>query len=272
MLGSIGALRLTVACALLWGSLWALCYPAPQATAHNGVSVSFALEQSSVTLHEPVEVRLAIHNGLSETISFDLGFNRKANLQFIVNKPGGSTVSPPRVSAAGFGRTGAISVESGGTFKQDVLVNEWYQPPAPGSYRIQLKLLDVNLRTESGTSLSSQALSPLMLLRIGPRNPGRLSEVCQSLAQSTRTSPDREKRDEDALALSYVLDPVAIPYLARLAKDPLLGRLAILGLARIANVKGIEQLISRLGVSDPELEESIRSALNGIKLGASVAD
>ncbi len=270
MWSSIETPSLAVARALLWGSFF--CIPLAQAMAQNGVGVSFALERSNVTLNEPVRVRLTIENHLKEPISLDLGFKGKENLQFIVTEPGGSIVSPPRVREGGIGRSGVVSVEPDGISEEHILLNEWYQPPQPGPYRIRPKLVDTNLRTQSGISLSNQTLSPPMALRIAPRDPGRLSEVCQGLVEGALTPSDYGQRAESALALSYMLDPVAIPYLGRVAKDPQVGRLAVLGLARIANLEGMERVISGLDPRDPQLEASIRSALNAIRLGAHVAD
>lgn len=265
-------LERVLACALFLWSSWVLGITVDRAGAQDGVPFSFTLRKPGVTLHEPVSIDLKVENRLSEKITLDLGVRREANFQFSVTKPDGTEVSPPRLEEGGFGRSGNIWIEPGDTFRQHVLVNKWYQFLEAGTYRIRLRLVDIALKTESGVFLSNQVVSSPMVLQISPADPSRLSAVCESLVQSARTSRGYAKRAEDAVALSYIVDPVAIPHLANLAKTPQLERIGILGLARIANVEGIEPVISKLERKDPELEEAIRSALDCIKQGCHGAD
>jgi hypothetical protein len=250
--------------------LWGLAVSA--APTENAVPVSFALQESSVTVHEPVFVELRIENSLAEQVTFELGFQEKANYHFILTEPGGSTVSPPGLQEGGMGATGHMALKAGSTFERRVLVNEWYQFSKPGRYGIQLQVTALAIRTASGTLIANEASSPPMLLQVDPADPTRLSEVCQNLLESVRTSRGYAKRAEDAVALSYILDPVAVPYLAKLAKTPQLEDVGVLGLARIANAEGIEEVLSNLGTDDPELERSIRNALECLKRGCRFED
>jgi hypothetical protein len=181
-------------------------------------------------------------------------------------------VLPPALEEGGFGATGHITIKPGGTFKRNVLVNEWYQFSKAGSYSVQVKLKDLALETASGSLVSNEVLSPAVLLQVNPADATTLSEVCESLLESAQTSRGYTKRAEDAVALSYILDPVAVPFLAKLAKTPQLEMVGVLGLARIADREGIEQVISSLGPEDPELEKSIRNALQCIKQGCRMED
>jgi hypothetical protein len=250
--------------------LWGLAVCATPA--EDAVPISFALEKPSVTLHEPVFVELRIENRLAEPVAFELGFQERAHFRFILTEPAGSKVSPPGAWEGGVGATGHISLEAGSAFERKVLVNEWYQFSKAGSYGIQMKVTALALRTASGTLLVNEVLSPHMSLQVDPVDPATLSEVCQSLLESARTSRGYAKRAEAGLALSYILDPVAVPYLAKLAKTPQLEDMGVLGLARVADVEGIEQVVSRLGTEDPELEPSIRRALECIKQGCHMVD
>ena len=67
------------------------------------ITFSFTLSVSNITLYEPVFVDLSVHNGLSESISFDLGHNRKSNFEFSITEPDGAIVRPPRLSEEGLG-------------------------------------------------------------------------------------------------------------------------------------------------------------------------
>ena len=73
------ARRIILISSLVLGlSVWGLCQ------GQQGVDVSFALQNSSVTLHEPVVINLSIHNDLAEQASLDLGYDREGNFQFSI--------------------------------------------------------------------------------------------------------------------------------------------------------------------------------------------
>ena len=167
------------------------------------------------------------------------------------------------------GATGHMTLKSGSTFERKVLVNEWYHFSKAGSYGIQVKVTGLALRTASGTLLVNEVSSPRMLLQVDPADTSKLSELCQALLDAARTSRGYAKQAEAGLALSYILDPVAVPYLAKLAKMRGLDGMSVAGLARIANVEGVEEVISNLGTEDPELERAIRNALECLKRGCS---
>jgi hypothetical protein len=267
-----GLQKFVLAGALVLVSPWLFSSTVPNAAAQDAVLISFTPLESSVTLHEPVLVEVRIENALSEKIHFDLGPERKGNFRFIITDPDRSTVTPFGPEEGGFRPSGDISLEARATYKQNLLVNEWYPFPKAGNYQIQLKLVDLAPKTASGATLSNQALSPSVPFQVKPADPARLSEVCQSLAESARTSREGSTRLEDTAALSYTLDPVAIPYLATLAKMPGVEKSGVLGLARIANIYGIDRVISNLGTQDLDLKQSVRTALECIKQGCHVAD
>lgn len=235
------------------------------------VVVSFALRQSAVSLHEPVLIEFSIHDGLTEAIQFDLGHNRRSNFQFTITKPGGRRVQVPRLSEGGLGLVGRLSLEPGGEYTQKLLLDEWYQFSEPGNYKVEAKLVD-RIETLAGMRVRTR-LSEQIPLNIQPRNPNRLNEVCRSLARSVIESPTFEARAEAASTLSYVRDLVAVPYLGRVAREggPLAGT-AIKGLARVANVEGLERVMRDLNPSDPKLESSIKLELRYIQLGLKVTD
>jgi len=260
------SLRSALGLVLVVGScLWGLTiYAAPTESA---VPISFALQKPSVTLHEPVSVELTIENSLAEPVTFELGFQEKANYHFTVTAPDGSLVSPQDISEGGFGATGHVSLEAGGKFERKVLVNEWYEFSKAGTYGIRIRITGLTLRTASGTLLGNEVSSQQMVLEVEPADPARLVEVCQNLLESARTSRGYAKQAEAGLALSFILDPVAVPYLVKLAKMRGLDDLSVAGLARIANRAGIDEVISKFGTEDPELEQSVRNALDCLKRG-----
>jgi hypothetical protein len=273
---------------LLCGLLVSGC-SAPLVT-KNEVPFSFALRKPNVVLHEPLYLQLTVDNGLSEKVTFDLGSNRKGNIRLVITEPGNSTVTASHLREGGLLRIGDVLLEPGATYKQDVLVNEWYQFSKPGRYQIQANVVNLALKRQSSALLSSKTISTLalkaasdilisnqslstpMALEIDPPDPIRLAGICQSLLQTALTSPSPAQQGEAAFALSYVQDVVAVPYLTPLAKIPFLKQSAFLGLARIADAEGLDKVISKLGTKDPQLEQGIRIFLPCIRVGCPSAD
>ncbi|MGH9358136.1 MAG: hypothetical protein ACRD1O_03045, partial [Terriglobia bacterium] len=124
---------------------------------------------------------------------------------------------------------------------------------------------------EAGAVLVEGIRSQDLRLHIGPRDPARLKEVCRSLAQTALT-PSSDWRDA-LLALSYVPDLVAVPFLERVAlRSESLRAAAVEGLARIANIQGMNKVISSLEGKHPRLVSEIRTELDMIRRGVRIAD
>ena len=229
------------------------------------VIFSFTLSQSSVTLHEPVFVNFSVRNKLSESIRLGLGHNRKSNFEFTIIDPAGSIISGQRPSEEGFGRVGDISLEPSEEYSQRLLVNEWYQFIEPGNYKIEIRL-SKPLITMSG-DLVKPELSGSLSLCIHPRDPKRLDQVCQDLYRIAIKFSNVEEATEAAFALSYISDPVAVPYLEKGMKETrLMWPYAIPGLARIADAEAIETLVSTMKSEDLESGASLaRFFLNKLK-------
>jgi len=250
----------TVAVALL------ACSLAPTAKGTGLVPVSFALLESSVSLHEPVYVNLAVRNGLPEAISLDLGFDRKEGFRFSVTQPDASTVNLQPYSRGGLGLSGLIVIEPGQGFDQQILLNELYQIPKPGDYWIVVKLA-TPIRTHSGRKLEPTPWGRMML-RVSDRDEKRLADVCERLAKKA-IDVDYQAARAAALALRYVHDPVAVPYL-----DIVLTRgdsgtkgFAIAGLASIGTTDAVNRLTSHLKTEDAQLRSQIQAALAQIRTG-----
>lgn len=236
------------------------------ANGKDAVRVSFTLQDSRVTLQEPVFVNLTVRNELSEEISFDLGFDRKEGLRFSVTQPDGYTLHLPRYHRGGIGQGGRVTLKPDERYQQSVLLNELYQIAKPGEYAISATLA-VPIHTQSGMTV---ALGPpeKMRLTVAERDPKRLGEVCQRLAKMA-TGADYETARNGAFALRYVEDPVAVPYLGRLISegDPGVKPLAVTGLARIGTPEAVRILTLHLNTTDPGLKAQIESALWEIRTG-----
>ena len=230
------------------------------ASAQDGVTQSFRLVHDSLTLHEPVLVEFALRNGSSQGIETDLGFNRKQNFSLTITTPDRHKVTASPIAAEGFGAVGQISLRPGETYRQVLLLSERYNFETTGEYAVDVRLTGV-IKNSEKQAVASEAPSE-MKLTILPRDASRLTEVCTSLAETAiRGSTYVEARDA-ALALSYVRDPVAVPFLARTLRESKLVRSeAADGLARIATPEAVEVLNASSNSSDNELNAIARSAL-----------
>lgn len=216
---------------------------------------AFSLIASDVTLHEPVFVDFSIHNELEENITFDLGHDRKSNFEFTITKPDGSRLRVPRLSEEGLGRVGRISVESGESYRQKLLVNEWYQFVQPGKYKLSVGLV-VPASTRSGRTIEVMSNDDLVL-QIHPRNPAKLEDVCRNLTQVALTLTDVEESTNAVIVLSYINDPIAVPYLEEVLERGKGWQYAIPGLGRIANKRAIDALVSVMEKRNPEMGSSL---------------
>jgi hypothetical protein len=225
------------------------------------VTVSYKIT-SPITLHEPVIVAFSIKNGLDEQVKFDLGHNRKSKFLFAITQPNGSVVNPPPLSEEGIGRIGRLSLGPGENYSQELVLNEWYDFNQPGGYQVEIRLADP-IQTTGGGKLAAPT-KQVLNLSIEPRDPAVLQARCAKLVKTVEES--LEKTTDAALALSYVKDPIAVPYLKRLLKP---GRhtegIAIGGLGRIATDEAIEIIIAAAQDQNQYLAEYAKSMLGQIK-------
>jgi HEAT repeat protein len=107
-----------------------------------------------------------------------------------------------------------------------------------------------------------------MRLKVLGRDEKRLADACERLAKRA-TEADYQVARAAALALRYVQDPVAVPYLDRvLAKgDRGVKGFAVAGLASIGTTDAINKLTSHLNSDDAQLRSQIQAALSQIRTG-----
>jgi hypothetical protein len=226
--------------------------------------LSLELAQPTATLNEPVFATLSTTNQLPEEVSLDLGSDRKGNLAFTITDPGGRRVPLPRKIQEGMSRIGRMTLRPGETYKQKILLDEWYSFEAPGTYSIEVTLASP-AQTTIGKIITVLPSKPVSI-RIVPRDPARLKDVCEKLAKTAIEATDVQTAMEAAAALSYVRDPIAVPFLESVLKEAKLVRAyALTGLARIANGEAVRALIAATREEDPELRAQAMYALSQAK-------
>jgi hypothetical protein len=233
--------------------------------AEGGVQVTFELATATVSANEPVYLRLSFHNGLREGIRFVPAVLRDDYLDLSVTEPSRSIVTPAPLMHGGLLHVGAVILPPGGTATRSILINEFYQFRKAGKYAIRARL-NAPIRTESGKQMDPSWQD--LTLEVMPRDPKRLEKICQSLAKAAAGYGNYEALSEAATALSYIQDPVAVPYLAQvLGYDNFVSGIAVDGLVRIGGPEALRVLTSNLNKGHEQLRMKIQGGIYEIKTG-----
>lgn len=202
-------LRLFALVLAAYGASWATRLPAQS----EDVSVSYSLEQSVITMHEPVVVRFDVLNKSTQPIKLQLGLDRKENFALALQWPDGSTHKrPPLPRREGVRRVGNVDLGPGERLRHPLLLNEWAGFPGPGAYEIDVRLL-TPIEMSSGAKIVSEPYHASF--KVLPRDESRLKAACERLVQQIESTADVGKGNDAASALASVNDPIVVPYLER---------------------------------------------------------
>ena len=228
----------------------------------RSLRVELAAEESTYTLHAPVYAVVSVQNGLSEAIQFSFGRHGKSAFEFLLTPPGGLVALDVRYPTDRDGGLAMVPVETlapGETYKQRLLLNEWYDFSTPGAYTVQM----VNSSSPFETTTADLTALPLhiekIVVRIGPRDHGQLGRVCRDLLAVVLADRPLQERVDAADALSRVQDPVAIPYLKEIIEKSFssIQPYGFHGLGRIGNAEATEILIASMSIGDRELQRMV---------------
>ena len=269
---------------VLYGSL-AIAFAAESRNVHlpdiPAVDVRFEFQDNVVSLHEPVVVWFKVHNGLSQPITVRVGALVRQYFDLALTTPSGQVLHKEPfeglVDIVTSGNGTAV-VQPGDEYKEPLVMNKWFPFATQGPYALVSRLTS-DIETPDG---SFQAEAHTAKLRITPRDPARLHKICEELEKQAEGAPTVEAAHYPVLALSYVEDPIAVPYLARLlSSHALLSDTTVAGLTRIGNDAAIEVLLSALNdswgniddaatrslaqlqdrIADPRLKETVQKAV-----------
>lgn len=231
------------------------------AVAKADVKISYSLPRSQ-GLHQPVVVTFQIKNDTTQVVGLDLGRNRKGGFLLTVTNPDGTAQQLPRYEREGISQRGTLSVQPGTSFSQRLVVNEWLNDfKTPGKYTIEARLANPIMVGESSTQDSGFKRD----ISITARDAMKLTQMCEDLAKQIQ-APSLEDAAEAALELSYVDDPIAVPYLDRtLQAGKFVETQAVAGLERIANPAAVHILIARLSDTRDDIPVLARAALQKIE-------
>src|SRR5262249_42448945 len=152
-------------------------------------------------------------NGLADELSFEImpsyrGFRGK------VLRPDRQTRTFPREDAGGAYSAKYAPIQPSSIFTKALLANRMFDFHIPGRYSIDLETTNL---LSKGRDQTPYPTAGTIAIDVGPRDPAKLAEICADLEQAVMNGPEAEGL-EKATVLAHVIDPVAVPFVARLLR------------------------------------------------------
>jgi hypothetical protein len=210
--------------------------------------VRFAVEPpDSVVQHQPIGLVVTLQNDFDEEVSFGNDYI----FDFQIVPPDGKTAQltglrsdlGPRLPDGDIGFVRMLQIAPAASKTTNILLKKFYDFSMIGRYQL---LLIPRPKSSSGRKLQiiGKSKDPI-LITVGPKNDDRLRNVCSTLADDAVSNPKGQVRYDSAEALSWVIDPVAIPFLRRtLEEADGLRYFAVDGLVRIGTSEAYDAMIA----------------------------
>jgi hypothetical protein len=221
--------------------------PLAESLAHQ---VSYHLEHESVGQGEPVLVDVDLENLTSSPTEIGLGGDGNGNIDIKLVKPDGERVA--RRPIDGRNRlvfSGKVHLEPGGTYREVIVLNEWVDFDQIGSYVVEMGLK------------SSPSLMVRLDVKVSAKDISVLELRCSELLSRITGEASAQESIASAKALSFIDDPIVVPYWEKLLDRSDFGDNAVSALARVGNNAAAKALISKMDIADQQIRESIRRAL-----------
>ena len=228
--------------------------------AQAGISLSV---EGAVHEKEPLYASWRIENRSDRSMRLNLGRDLKENLLFVMAAPNAQRLPLSLRFGEGISAIAHIVVKPGSSYSQRVLLNEWYQDWVARRHVIASHLADGALSFDDGSVPTTEP--GILEVDIQPRDPRALAALCERLTEAS--AGPGSAATEAAWALSFVADPVAVPYLKEVidsGRSTTKQTMAIRGLGRIATEEAIvtlAELVERVPPRD--FRSLIRLAAEG---------
>jgi hypothetical protein len=128
----------------------------------------------------------------------------------------------------------------------------------------------MKITLSDASSAASDRASQEFFLQVHPRDPAHLSLIADKLADTAVMGATLAERMDAANALSYTVDPLAVPSLRRvLQQGSLVEHYAVTGLGRIGSPDAIAALKAAQNNPDEDVRSQVRSVLRSIQAQSS---
>jgi hypothetical protein len=201
---------------------------------------------------------ISITNDGNARLKIDLGQDRKQAIQLSITPPAGTAVYASLPMRGGVARWGVVNIDPGQIYERTVVLNQWYPFDKPGQYKISVRIVPT-----TGDPGMLQKWIALPIVNILPEDPQRVTKICAELRDKIESTTSYVDEAEAALALSYVNDPIAVPYLQDVAmlRGGVFAPVVVKGLETIDENVGTAALISLAGQQNSTVRAVARSAL-----------
>jgi hypothetical protein len=246
---------------------WLCVFTATDGEAQSTAGAIYAdfTTREDISLHEPVLLQLTIENRSTERIKVDLGTDGKENLKLQITYPDGRVVEPQSPYTGGFARTGRIRISANDSFSRQYVLDEWVTFDEPGRYVVRAEIQSPIVVDNSEIHPPAPAQS--LNVNIGARDEIRLREVSENFARIAVSARGSEAKSDAALALSYVMDPVAVPYVSSvLQQTDSVDWLLVQGLVRHGTEQARAELIELSQSPNEERSALARDALRRLEM------
>jgi hypothetical protein len=237
------------------GALTCLFALAALAQPSVGVNVMYAVRD--ITLNEPAILEFSVDNRLPESAFVDLGTYLFPELGMELTRPDGRIAIPKR-PYDGMDVPLVESIPASGTYSKRLLLNKWFAFDMPGRYVLAVKLKKP-IRVNG--VVAPYPVSARVSFSVAARDPDRLAKACEGLQRKALQEKNAYAGEELAEILSYVADPVAVPYLKAMLDNSRTAPYAIDGLMRVGDASAVEALIAQSDNPDREIGRRAVSSL-----------
>ncbi len=175
----------------------------------QAIQATLTLRPEGYILGEPIQAQFSLRNMTHQSLEVDMGFRRTHNFAFSFIDPDWRSAYKTRLREhGGVSLDPIVHLLPGPLYQQTLILDEWFPICIPGQYDLEWEGPIVNLEVP-------QVLSGNASFLVKSRDAAYLEQLCIQLTTSESSRPP----DWPAChLLSYVRDPIAIPYLLRICE------------------------------------------------------
>ena len=218
--------KIVVLCSL------ALLVVGTRAHTDQGLSVSL-LVPDTISVGEPIIAAFKFENHSTQALAINPGENFVTNFVFDVIVPNGQhrTVHPQ--PPEGLSEAPANqAVKPGAIHVQDIVLDEWVEFREPGAYSVWVTYVGPIRAGAAGSPKAAQLKTQAVTIKVLPRDAQKLSKRCEELTRQAAGQYTNSARMA-AKALTFVRDPIVLPFLVQLSDDVLKEIQALKAIARL---------------------------------------